>query len=42
MTPQEIADRLKEIVVNEYDKDSNDRDWFSVIGTLIDELERKA
>ena len=39
MTKQEIADRLKEITVNEYEKDPKDRDWFVVIGELIDELE---
>ena len=39
MTHQDIADKLKEIVVNECEKDVSDRDWFNVIGTLIDELE---
>ena len=42
MTHQDIADKLKEIVVNEFEKDVSDRDWFNVIGTLIDELEGKA
>tara|TARA_R110000772_G_scaffold87305_2_gene182207 strand:- start:416 stop:547 length:132 start_codon:yes stop_codon:yes gene_type:complete len=39
MTHQDIADKLKEIVVDELEKDVSDRDWFNVIGTLIDELE---
>lgn len=39
MTKQQIADRLKEITVNEYEKDLEDRDWFGAIGELIDELE---
>lgn len=39
MTKQQIADRLKEITVNEYEKDPQDRDWFGSIGELIDELE---
>tara|TARA_R110000782_G_scaffold210210_1_gene298324 strand:+ start:1006 stop:1134 length:129 start_codon:yes stop_codon:yes gene_type:complete len=39
MTHQEIADRLKEIVVDELEKDCDARDWYSVIGTLVDELE---
>ena len=42
MTHQEIADRLKEIVVNECGKTVGARDWFRVIGTLIDELEGEA
>ena len=42
MTKQQIADRLKEITVNEYEKDPKDRDWFGVIGELIDELERES
>ena len=39
MTKQQIADRLKELTVNEYEKDPEDRDWFGAIGELIDELE---
>jgi hypothetical protein len=39
MTKQQIADRLKELTVNEYEKDPKDRDWFGAIGELIDELE---
>jgi hypothetical protein len=41
MTKQQIADRLKELTVNEYEKDPKDRDWFGVIGELIDELMQK-
>tara|TARA_R100000781_G_scaffold30140_2_gene22112 strand:+ start:1274 stop:1414 length:141 start_codon:yes stop_codon:yes gene_type:complete len=38
-TKQEIANTIKEIVVDEYEKDPQDRDWFAVFGDLIDQLE---
>jgi len=39
LTHQEIADKLKEITVNEYEKEPKDRDWYYALGQLIDELE---
>tara|TARA_R110000744_G_scaffold210064_2_gene329115 strand:+ start:218 stop:349 length:132 start_codon:yes stop_codon:yes gene_type:complete len=39
MTNQEIADQLKEIVVNQYSKEPEDRDWYAELGDLIDTLE---
>ena len=36
---QQIADRIKEIVVDQYENDPADRQWYSVFGDLIDELE---
>jgi len=38
-TKQEIADTLKDIVVTQYEKDFQDRDWSAVLGDLIDHLE---
>jgi len=38
-TKQEIANTIKEIVVDEYKKDPHDRDWSGVFGDLIDHLE---
>tara|TARA_R110001599_G_scaffold286104_1_gene488610 strand:+ start:811 stop:942 length:132 start_codon:yes stop_codon:yes gene_type:complete len=39
MTNQEIADMIKEILVDEYEKDPKDRSWSKVFGDLIDMLE---
>ena len=36
---QQIADRIKEIVVDQYENDPEDRQWHSAFGDLIDELE---
>jgi hypothetical protein len=36
---QQIADRIKEIVVDQYENDPEDRQWYSALGDLIDELE---
>ena len=36
---QQIADRIKEIVVYQYENDPEDRQWHSAFGDLIDELE---
>ena len=41
MTHQEIADQLKDIVVEQYGKEPEDRDWYVAIGELIDELEKQ-
>jgi hypothetical protein len=41
MTYQEIADQLKDIVVEQYAKQPEDRDWYVAIGELIDELEKQ-
>jgi hypothetical protein len=41
MTYQEIADQLKDIVVKQYSKEPEDRDWYVAIGELIDELEKQ-
>ena len=39
MTNQEIANRIKELVVDQCEKEPQDRKWFSVLEDLIDELE---
>lgn len=39
MTKQEIIDQIKEIVVNQCEKDPADRDWFASFGALIDKIE---
>jgi hypothetical protein len=39
MTKQEIIDQIKEIVVNQCEKDPEDRDWFASFGALIDKIE---
>ncbi len=39
LTHQEIADKLKEITVNQYEKEPKERDWYLSLGVLIDELE---
>lgn len=39
LTPDVIALWLKQIVVDEYAKDPEDRDWYAQIGKVIDRLE---
>ena len=39
MTKQEIIDQIKEIVVNQCEKDPEDRDIFAAFGALIDKIE---
>ena len=39
ITYQDIADKLKEIVVEQVLKSPAERDWYAELGNLIDELE---
>ena len=39
MTNQEMANRIKELVVDQCRKEPRDRKWISVLDDLIDELE---
>ena len=39
ITYQDIADKLKEIVVEQVSKSPAERDWFAELENLIDELE---
>lgn len=39
VTYQDIADELKEIVVEQYAKEPSKRDWYAKLGELIDNLE---
>tara|TARA_Y100001951_G_scaffold95781_1_gene93647 strand:+ start:325 stop:456 length:132 start_codon:yes stop_codon:yes gene_type:complete len=41
MENQEIARAIKEIAVDQYGKDVQDRDWYRALGELIDKLEGK-
>tara|TARA_R110002020_G_scaffold310197_1_gene525996 strand:+ start:409 stop:543 length:135 start_codon:yes stop_codon:yes gene_type:complete len=39
MENHEIAKVIKEIVVDQYGKELQDRDWYRALGELIDKLE---
>lgn len=39
LSPSEVAAWLKDIVVDQYAKDPEDRDWYAKIGEVIDRLE---
>jgi len=39
MTKQDIIDQIKEIVVDQCEKDPEDRDIFAAFGALIDKIE---
>tara|TARA_X000001316_G_C915033_1_gene29572 strand:- start:281 stop:424 length:144 start_codon:yes stop_codon:yes gene_type:complete len=39
MTKQDIVMHIKHIVVNQCEKDPEDRDWFAAFGALIDKIE---
>ena len=39
MTKQDIIDHIKEIVVDQCEKDPEDRDIFAAFGALIDKIE---
>lgn len=39
MNKDELVIRLKDIVAQQYEKDEADREWYSEIGALIDEIE---
>ena len=39
MTKQDIVDAIKEIIVEQCEKDPEDRDIFAAFGALIDKIE---
>jgi len=39
MTKQDIIDQIKEIVVDQCERDPDQRQWFAAFGDLIDKIE---